>query len=118
MTALLAALRRLWARLNPQALKYGALLLAAALLLSGTDYGCRRYQRHRLATAQQRATAAHAAAQQQAARTYAAYQLDSTRRAAERRQLLENARTQHERNEALTRFRPALIDLPERPPRP
>jgi len=90
--------------------------LALALLVSALVWGGRAYQRHRLATKQARATAASAARQAAAAQAYHAYQLDSTARATERRYLLENARTQAQRNEVLVRFRPALIDLPERPP--
>lgn len=92
--------------------------LAALLLLSAAVLGSRAYQRRQLAGQQAKASQANAEAQAAAARRYRTYQMDSTARATERRQLLENARTQHKRNEALSHFRPALIDLPEHPPRP
>jgi hypothetical protein len=110
-----APLTALWARLSRTARVLVALSFLA-LLLSAATFGRRAYQRHRLANEQARATAASAARQVAAAQAYHAYQLDSTARAIERRYLLENAHTQAQCNEALLRFRPALIDLPERPP--
>lgn len=96
---------------------YAAGALGLLALYSLGQYELRLLQRHLLAGQQGRATAVHAAVQAQARTRYARYQLDSTARATERRGLLESIRTQSQANEALRRRRPALIDLPDDPPR-
>jgi hypothetical protein len=116
---MLLALQVLLSRLNPNAVRIVAYVLAGVLALM-LAVGCFRYGGARLARwhlgrAQTKAEVTHTQRSNRTASRQTAYQLDSTRRATERRQHLLTDSTLAAQDAHLSTTRPARMELPASP---
>jgi len=114
-----AAVRLFLARLNPHALLMAALVLGALfgvlLLVQGTDYVAARRRRFHLRREQGQAETRHGQAVRTSSHRTKSFEIDSARRATERRHRLLSDSILATQDAQLTTSRPARVVLPECP---
>lgn len=105
---ILAFLRANWRALTAVL----AVIFGVLVACQSVSYFTAWRERRHLRTEQAQASAAHAQRTAVSAARTSAYQLDSTRRATERAQLLRDLSTSTENDKKIDRARPARVPLP------